>query len=558
MRFSRMQGGVMAVSAVMMAFQGALTVVAQFVPYGNQYQRYAQYQPQVASPYQPQANGTYRTAMAYQGSETRALPATLPQTTEAIAPGQQAAPQATATQSYAAPATGSQTAPGVGYCNAYDPTGCGNSYNTFAGGDGFYNTGYTGGNYLGTGCGCGRRWFGGVYGLYMERDGNPWKTLAFSTLATNPTGYYPTDTEFVINLTDIDNDTFGGAEFRLGATFGGGGCGHGGCGCGCGPTYAWEAAYWGLVEDEQTITVTDLSTDANRLYGMLDYRGLEYDPGTGYRSVNDYYDYAPPTQNPGGNVIRVRSLTARNRFSAQNVEVNLLRLPVLCGGSCGVSCGGCDAGGCAGGSCASGGRFGRGLGLGRRGCCDCGGPRYSVTTVVGGRYMRLDEEFMFRTDYENETTSAVGFLSHNIDAENHLIGAQLGCTGVYHLGCSGRWALHCNSVVGVYVNHMEIWNRMDSPAGGTVRYANGTNATFDLRYEDDDVAVIGELRVGGSYQYSCNWRLFGGYRMLGISGVALAFDQIPTSYITPAHTSYVDSDGSIFLHGLQAGVECTY
>ena len=164
---------------------------------------------------------------------------------------------------------------------------------------------------------------------------------------------------------------------------------------------------------------------------------------------------------------------------------------------------------------------------------------------------------MYRADFDNETAVTTGFISHAVDVDSQMAGAQLGCNAIYRCGCSGRWALHCNSVVGVFGNHTEVWNRMDAPvAGGNVTLQNGDN--FNLRYEDDDVAVLGELRAGASYQYSCNWRLFGGYRLIGMSGMALAFDQISDQNISAAQTSYVDSDGSIFIHGLQGGIECTY
>ena len=194
--------------------------------------------------------------------------------------------------------------------------------------------------------------------------------------------------------------------------------------------------------------------------------------------------------------------------------------------------------------------------------CGCGGcgcrSRYSVTTLVGARYMRIDDDFMFRTDYENLTTPGTGFLAYNAQADNHLVGFQLGCNGVYHFGRCCRWGLHCNSTAGVFGNHMEVSQFMDAPTGGVVRYANGTNANFNVEVEDDDVAFVGEIRAGLSYQYSCHCRIFGGYRALGISGLALGFDQVPGFFGTPNQLDYVASRGSIFLHGVQAGLECAY
>ena len=95
-------------------------------------------------------------------------------------------------------------------------------------------------------------------------------------------------------------------------------------------------------------------------------------------------------------------------------------------------------------------------------------------------------------------------------------------------------------------------------AAGNVRLVNNGPEDFNFRYEDDDIALMGELRAGGSYQCTCHCRVYGGYRLFGLSGAALAFDQISAQHISANQIQYVDSDGSIFLHGLQAGVEWTY
>lgn len=572
MRFSWIRAcQAVVVSAAVMALQSV--AAAQFVPYSpgsdstqsyNQYQAHTaqpqtpaqpqtQYQNQTLYQAQPQYGQQFAqpkyTAMAFQGSGTREA---LSAPAESVAPGMmmQSAPvQSAPMQSYsAAPAADcncQSSAPATSYAQpasssfeSYQFGGCTagacGSYNTFDAGCGV--GGYAGG--CATGCaggtcgvggccddgccggyfgtrGCRRRqWFGGFYGLYMERAGNDWKALAFSTADTNGAGYYPADGEYVINLQDLDQDTFGGAEVRFGSTFGLGRCG-------CGPRFGWEVAYWALDDETQTATATDTATDGNRLYSMIPYYGLEYDPGTGYVPVNDYVDYAPPSA--AATTLSLRSITARSTFQMQNIEANLLRLPVV---------NTCGAGGC-----------GRGV---------------SVTGVAGFRYIRLDDDFMINYAGDNTVGPTTYSLTHNVDVDGHLAGGQVGCNCCYTFGKCGRWGLHCNSVVGVFNNHSEVWNRFD--ATGTMRFANNGNDTFDLRYEDDNVSVLGELRVGGSYQYSCNWRLFGGYRLLGISGIALASDQVlnQTAYNSASQVSYVDGDGSLFFHGLQGGIECTY
>lgn len=583
--------GAVVVSAAIMALQSA-PALAQFVPYTpganqsyNQYQAHTapqyQAQQQLAAPQytQPQYTQPQYTAMAFQGSDTRGAAPTLSQPVESVAPGQmmqsapmQSAPlQSVPMQSYSAapaagcncqstPATSYESYPGGASCGTYNTFdgGCGLGYNGIpgsccnSGGCGVGGCG-VGGGCLGAGRGCGRRWFGGFYGLYLQRAESAWVPIAFSTDQATP--YYPARTDYVLNLQDVTETEHAGAEFRFGATLGSGGCG-------CGPRFAWEAAYWGIVEEDASAQFVDVSdVDATRLYTNMDFRGLEYDPdGAGaldYRQLNHYVDYGPPTADyttdQGGNPvpqIRVRSVSVRNQFSAQNIELNLLRLPVF-GGGC---CGGCNSGCCGAGGCGLGGRLGRGAGVG------CGGSRYSVTTLIGARYLRLDEDFFLDVDSQNTGTGAVVPLSLNAEADNHLVGLQLGCNGCYRLGCAGRWALNCSANAGIYGNHAEVSRSIDMPAAGVLRYVgNGSPVFTTVESEEDEIATIAELRAGLSYQYSCNWRFFGGYRALGVSGIALAFDQLPPDWSSPAQVAdYVNTSGSIFLHGLQGGIECTY
>ena len=116
-------------------------------------------------------------------------------------------------------------------------------------------------------------------------------------------------------------------------------------------------------------------------------------------------------------------------------------------------------------------------------------------------------------------------------------------------------SLNFGSNAGIYANYIEVDQYMSAP----VRYANGALDTFNIMAEDDNIAFAGELRLGASYQCTCHCRLYGGYRALGVTGVALTSNQLTNApYITPMQNSYVDCSGSIFLHGLQSGIEFCY
>ena len=87
---------------------------------------------------------------------------------------------------------------------------------------------------------------------------------------------------------------------------------------------------------------------------------------------------------------------------------------------------------------------------------------------------------------------------------------------------------------------------------------------FDVIASKDDVAFLGELRLGGAYTLRHNsggrpiWRLYGGYRAVALTGVALPTNQIPADFSDVVGVANIKSNGSMILHGLQAGVELAY
>jgi hypothetical protein len=537
--------------------------------------------PSYATPYQ-----VPRTAMAFQdpaagAPATGELPLTPP--AETVPPGAlqggayTPTPAPTAenygygpTPSYAA--GGYESYPAAGGAGGCATGACGSGYGGYGAYGGCSPTPYGACDSYSTcggmsGClskhaGCGY-WFGGVYGLLMDRDNANKYPLVFTAPDAAPYGYYPASSQVVLRTRDADIGFQPGVEFRLGRTFGCapayscdpcGGCG----GCGpCLPRWGLEGVYWTIFEDDDTAYYVDQATI--RTYSMMPMSGLEYNPGTGYRPANEYFDYAPPTADHtnGGDIV-VTLARVHSSFQVQNVEVNLLRLGVCGGGlygpaamtaACGVGqCGGSAGYGCDSGACG----YSSYGGCGK--CCPTG-PRYSCTGVCGFRWMQFDEDFMYGVDFYNMQTTNTGFLNYWSTVQNNLFGAQIGCNGMYRIGC--RWGLHLNTLVGLYGNDIDVRQYMTSPTG-QVRFVQ-SGEDFDVRAYKTDVSMIGELRLGASYQYSCHCRLYGGWRAIGVSGIALATDQAPIQFLDATQLSrYVNSNGSLILHGLQAGVEWNY
>lgn len=533
----------------------------------------------------------------------------------------QSAPVAAPTTSWegympaAAPAGGCATGNcgtgncGTGNCGTGNCDG-GAAYGYAAGDAGCYSGGsYYAGNDCGVSyasAGPRRQWFAGIYGLYMGRD-NPGKALSTVLIETPPgagSRYYPAvgGADVFLFSSDAETDFTGGAEVRLGSTFG---SATDPCSCTSYQPFAWELGYWGLAEDSNFAEIRDLDgiTTGSRLYGMgINYGGLEFNRfATGldadYRPLNDYYDYQVPVDGDSTNDIRVDAVRVTQTFQVQNMELNFWRFGTggfgtglvsasvgggfgsgagVGGGLGGNACGGFGAGGCSTGSCgcnsgcySGGGCYSSGC---NDGCYAAPAPqrRFFINGLAGVRYMRLDESFrnavFFQStaggstdvDYSGSMpttgTTATQVLFHDIETDNDLVGFQLGCS----MNCvaTSRFTLFADTNFGIYGNQIDNYQRVFSPGGGVVRFVDG-GGNAAVRSSKEDVAFLGEARVGAGYQVSSKCRLTAAYRVIGISGVALSVEQLTTPLNEEAF-GHIDSNDSIVIHGLQTGVEVKY
>jgi hypothetical protein len=595
-----------ALAVISLAITSVDTATAQFTPYGNAYQGRPAYQPHQA--YAPQYSTVSQSSATYGRGQQQFMPG--PQ----IARPQQMSQPQYGVQQYAQPQyvamarqpainnvppiqqptetvppgpmqMGPQTTPtdysaNGGYEN-YSANGVSNGAGYACEGYGSYTQGnyscdsYGSCNTCCAPCGPRRHWFGGIYGLLMERVECSNGPIVYQTTMPG-TGHYPTSDEVVMSYGDLDGDVQPGFEVRFGATFaccggpgGYGGCydpcsggaGSSGCGGGCCGTLGWEVGYWMLDEESTSSYVTDTVGGPTFTHTMKRFDRLEHYYDGVWRPLNHFYSYGVPTQDYwtayGDIAPQLTYVYTRSSFQAQNVEWNLVCLPTISGGSCGTSC--CDP--CGGGSSYGGGcdSYGGGGGCGHfgGGCgayCYCG-PRWQCSSSFGVRYFRFDDDYLFQADWEmydyagGATTGDTGSLAYYNDLNNQLVGFQFGGSGCYHLGCCGRVALHFGANAGIYGNYIE----MNQYFNGQVRDM-GDLMPYNVMAEDENISFLGELRLGASYQCTCNCRVYGGYRAFGVTGVAVNYNQQPS----PTDMPYINCDGSLFLHGIQSGVEFMY
>ena len=135
-------------------------------------------------------------------------------------------------------------------------------------------------------------------------------------------------------------------------------------------------------------------------------------------------------------------------------------------------------------------------------------------------------------------------LEYGLEAENSLAGFQLG--GRNEICLSRRIRFACLGSAGVYNNYVETNHQIID--------SNGFSA-LECADTKNDGAFLGQIDLGLIYQFSKRSRANIGYRALGVSGVALATNQIPYDFTDSRDMATANSNGGLLLHGFYYGGE---
>ncbi|MEX0586920.1 MAG: hypothetical protein WD176_09760 [Pirellulales bacterium] len=264
---------------------------------------------------------------------------------------------------------------------------------------------------------------------------------------------------------------------------------------------AIEATYWGVANMEGADLMIASAQASGALNTFLNFGGLLFDDGT---AVAPLFDTG----------VGAHLLTRTSTF--HNVEINLVH-EVCRDGGCGNGCGG----GC--GACRS----------------------WTCTWLAGIRYFHFHDDLLYATSSDNEDfVFDANEAYYDVDIQNHLVGAQIGARLDWNImsGSVSLWAL---PRVGLYANHVSHQSNLVS-LGRTA---------FDISSSKDDVAVIGQLDLGLDWHITDWLTAFGGYRVLGVAGVALPEEQIPPVMTMSTEIASVDTSGHVILHGAFVGME---
>jgi len=413
-----------------------------------------------------------------------------------------------------------------------------------------YGSGFGNARFGSGAVGCTSPWFVGFGGLVMSRDNE--NDYLFSYDDAN-------ESRQLTNSREANFDWAGGFEVNFGRMFN------------CGQN-AVEAVYWGLFPTDGTTITTDGDT-AGALNGILNWDQLNYglDPLLNPWTADDFVNNS------------TRHMVRRQN-EVHNIEINLISF--LSGGGgyggaygiggggcgpggqscgkqgCGVcsgtsSCGGgCRGGACGGGSPCSPSLAGLGSASGAGGSSACGSP-WSHDWLVGVRFFRFRDNLLFGAEraggngvFQDEDDE----IYYNIDITNDLVGAQLGFSGAYAVNC--RFALDYGVKFGVYGNQISHISEIGG-SQGVATINNGPNAGVDFYVQNKkkDLAFLGEANLGLTWRFGNCWRAKVGYRAVAVTGVAHPTNQIWHDLRGIQDVRWVDSNGSLILHGGYARAE---
>jgi hypothetical protein len=175
--------------------------------------------------------------------------------------------------------------------------------------------------------------------------------------------------------------------------------------------------------------------------------------------------------------------------------------------------------------------------------------------LAGLRMFQFNESFRY---IANGSGAYPGSTEYRLEAENFLLGAQLGGRNEVCLGSKLRFASAIS--LGLFNNHVETRQRIFDETGYTAVVAGGPAAgrDFDYAAEEDDIAMLGQIDLGLIYQLSSKIRARAGYRAMGVSGVALAVDQIPSNFQDPGLLQQSRTNGNLLMHGVYFGAEACF
>ncbi len=141
------------------------------------------------------------------------------------------------------------------------------------------------------------------------------------------------------------------------------------------------------------------------------------------------------------------------------------------------------------------------------------------------------------------------------NAQNDLFGYQIG--GRWNYCLTSRINLGLGAKFGAYANNVAV-NQQVTDSGNVVRYESAVPASrrpVVMRDRGTVFSGLGEIDLGAGFRLTDCWTLRGGYRVLGVSGVATSVGMIKHEMFSENLSARHEANDSVLLHGAYIGSE---
>ena len=182
----------------------------------------------------------------------------------------------------------------------------------------------------------------------------------------------------------------------------------------------------------------------------------------------------------------------------------------------------------------------------------------NVDLIAGIRWFNFSEKLEFASlagstaagNHIGDDPANTAYLDVNVD--NNLVGFQVGSKVDWKAW--DRLSMFVTPKFGVYGNHMTSHSSLTRGDGAKGVFTDSGD-TFDLHASKNVVSFMASADLGVNYDITSNWSVFGGYRVVAVTGVALSDNQIYPFLAGEADYNALKSNGSLILHGVFIGSE---
>src|SRR5262245_592121 len=164
-----------------------------------------------------------------------------------------------------------------------------------------------------------------------------------------------------------------------------------------------------------------------------------------------------------------------------------------------------------------------------------------VTLLAGFRYLNWQEQLQIHT-----IDSDLDESDYHVDLSNNLCGGQIGLRMARFVE---GLELDLTGKAGLFGNEATQAQRITN--------LDGTSIVRDVGTTNGALAFVGDLNFSANCSLTRVWRIRGGFNLIYVSGLALAFNQLDFSN-SPSSGRRVRQDADVFLHGFNVGLEAIW